>query len=91
MALRDAYPNPFNPHTTISFDLRSEGTVNLFVYDMSGRLVDVLFDGEVGQKGLNKVVWRGRDQAGRPLPSGTYFYRLEAGDFADTKRMVLVK
>ncbi len=90
-ALGDAYPNPFNPHTTISFDLRSEGPVGLSIYDMSGRLVDVLLDREVAQQGLNRIVWRGRDQAGRQLPSGTYFYRLETGAYSETKRMVLVK
>ena len=90
-ALGDASPNPFNPHTTISFDLLSERPVSLFIYDLSGRLVDVVLDGEMGQQGLNKAVWRGRDQAGRQLPSGTYFYRLEAGGLVETKRMMLVK
>ena len=91
VALGDAYPNPFNPQTTISFDLRSERPVSLSIYDLSGRLVDVLLEDEKGRQGLNKVVWRGRDQAGRHLPSGTYFYRLEAGGFVETKSMVLVK
>ena len=90
-ALGDAYPNPFNPQTTISFDLLSERPVSLFIYDLSGRLVDVVLDGEMGQQGLNKAVWRGRDEAGRQLPSGTYFYRLEAGGLVETKRMMLVK
>ena len=89
--LGDAYPNPFNPHTTISFDLRSERPVSLFVYDLSGRLVDVLLDDEMARQGRNEVVWRGKGLDGRRLPSGTYFYRLEAGEWSQTRRMMLVK
>jgi len=85
------HPNPFNPQTTISFDMPSELVVSLRVYDMSGRLVDVLVDGEIARQGRNEVVWRGRDQTGRQLPSGPYVYRLEAGSFSETKRMTLLK
>lgn len=90
-ALGDAFPNPFNPHTTIYFDLRSERPVSLSVFDLSGRLVDVLLDHDVASQGRNEVVWRGRDMAGRVVSAGVYFYRLEAGSFSATKRMVLVK
>ena len=86
-----AAPNPFNPQTTISFDLLSEMTVTLRVYDISGRLVDVLLGDQTAQEGRNEVVWRGRDGQGRTLPSGTYFYRLEAGGHVETKRMTLLK
>ena len=86
-----ASPNPFNPQATISFDLPSEMAVNLRVYDVSGRLVDVLVNGEVAQQGRNEVIWRGRDLSGRQCPSGTYFYRLEAGGYSETKRMTLLK
>jgi len=89
--LQQNYPNPFNPQTTISFDLPRDMTVRLHVYDLSGRLVTLLMDDEVGQEGRNDVVWRGRNQAGRPLSSGTYFYRLEAGEYSETRRMVLIK
>ena len=84
-------PNPFNPQTTISFDLPGEMPVNLSVYDVRGRLVDVLIDDEIAGAGRNEIVWRGRDRRGRELPSGTYFYRLEAGGFSETKRMTLLK
>ena len=89
--LNDSWPNPFNPQSTISFDLPSETAVSLCVYDVSGRLVDVLVDGEMVQQGRNEVVWRGRDMSGRLMPSGTYFYRLEAGGYCETKRMTLLK
>jgi hypothetical protein len=86
-----AFPNPFNPQTTIAFDLPSEQVVNLSVYDVSGRLVDVIVDNEIAARGRNEVVWRGRDMAGRVVSSGVYFYRLEAGSSTKTERMVLVK
>ena len=91
LRLYDAHPNPFNPHTNISFDLPSERAVSLRVYDVAGRLVDSLLDDEVSQAGRNEVVWRGRDLDGRVAPAGVYFYRLEAGNFSETKRMTLVK
>ena len=89
--LRPAFPNPFNPQTTIAFDLPNEMAVSLRIYDMSGRLVDVLLDGDIVAQGRNEVVWRGRDMTGRVVSAGVYFYRLEAGSYSETKRMVLVK
>ena len=85
------FPNPFNPQTTISFNLSSDQLLTLQVYDLAGRLVDVLLNDEVAPQGRNEVVWTGRDLQGRQLPSGTYFYRLEAGSFVETKRMTLLK
>ena len=89
--LYSVYPNPFNPQTTIVFELPREQAVSLRVFDVSGRLVDVLMSDEMAQQGRNEVTWRGRDRAGRELPSGTYFYRLDAGEFSDTKRMTMIK
>jgi hypothetical protein len=89
--LADNYPNPFNPLTTICFDLPGEMTVGLEVYDVSGRLVDVILAGQVARQGRNEVTWQGRDKNGRQLPSGTYFYRLEAGGYVETKMMTLLK
>lgn len=79
------YPNPFNPSTYISFDLPREVKVRVSVYDVLGRLVRVLVDGKM-PAGKHKVEFRGED-----LPSGIYFYRLEAGDFVDVKKMLLIK
>jgi len=84
-------PNPFNPQTAIAFELPWQVTVSLRVYDISGHLVDVLLDDEVAAQGRNEVLWGGRDQTGRLVPSGTYFYRLTAGGYTETKRMVLLK
>ena len=90
-ALRGAVPNPFNPQTTIAFDLPNEGVVSLRVYDVGGRLINTLLSNEPASLGRNEVVWRGRDADGRVVPAGVYFYRLTAGPYSETKRMVLVK
>lgn len=90
-ALWGAVPNPFNPQTTIGFDLARKTKVNLFVYDLSGRLVDVILDGVTMGRGRNEVVWQGRDMVGRAVAAGTYFCRLDADNYSETKRMMLVK
>ena len=79
------YPNPFNPSTYISFDLPRNVKVKVSVYDVLGRLVKVLVDGEM-PAGKHRIEFRGDG-----LPSGVYFYRLEAGDFMDVKKMMLIK
>jgi endonuclease I len=83
-------PNPFNPSTTIRFELPHRGNVRLSVYDLSGRLVAVLVDGVLGP-GLHDAVWTGRDGHGVPVGSGVYFCRMEAEGFTGTTKMVLLK
>jgi hypothetical protein len=89
-ALHDAVPNPFNPQTTLSFSLPEAGHVKLTVYDVGGRLVATLLD-EERNAGVWNVVWQGLDSRGQRVSSGVYFYRIEAGEFVETKRMVLLK
>ena len=89
--LLGARPNPFNPRTTISFDLPREQIVSLRIYDVSGRLVDVLLSDDLAPAGRNEVVWHGKDLAGRTMPSGTYCYRLESGGYTESGRMTLLK
>jgi flagellar hook assembly protein FlgD len=83
-------PNPFNPATTLGFALASPGRVVMSVYDPAGRLVRRLVDGH-RSAGPHEVVWDGRDDAGRSLPSGTYLVRLEQGDGASVRRVTLLK
>jgi FlgD Ig-like domain len=90
-ALQAAVPNPFNPMTTISYDLSQPATVNLRIFDMKGQLVRTLLNNDVVDSGHQEVVWRGHDDSGRQVAAGVYFYRLDAGEFSQTKRMVLVK
>ncbi len=89
--LYGAFPNPFNPKTTIKFDLPKSERVSLRIYDVSGRLVRILVNGDLIDAGQQEAVWQGRDEAGRLVSAGVYFYRLEAGQFIDTKRMTLLK
>ena len=84
------HPNPFNPNTTIHFNLRNRGAVSLAVYDVSGRFVHELVD-DVMDSGPHEVTWDGRDKVGRTVASGVYFYRLSARDFVQTKKMVLLR
>jgi 5'-nucleotidase len=89
-ALRQNYPNPFNPMTTIVFDLPRSERVHVGVYDVAGRLVTTLVN-DVRDAGSHSVVWTGRDEAGNPVPSGTYFYRMDTGSTSRTRTMVLLK
>jgi len=88
--LSQNYPNPFNPRTTIYFGLKSPYDVSLRVYDVSGRVVRVLADGHFGA-GEYCRIWDGRTSTGAMAASGVYFYKLVTGEFAETKKMILLK
>lgn len=79
------YPNPFNPETVINYELQVTNYVSLKVYDAAGKIVSVLFDGKQNAGSYNIKF------DGTGLPGGVYFYRLEAGSYKETKRMMLVK
>ena len=83
-------PNPFNPSTQISFALPSAAKVNLTVFNVLGQQVNTLVD-EYMTAGYQTVTWDGRDNSGASVASGVYFYRIVAGDFAETKKMLLLK
>jgi hypothetical protein len=84
------YPNPFNPQTTIEFALPEAADVQLKVYGVDGRLVKTLVN-ETRDAGHHEVIWRGDDDAGRRVATGTYFYVIEADDFHQVHKMTLVK
>ena len=88
--LEGAYPNPFNPRTTISFTLVDTGPVSLRVFDLAGRLVRVLEDG-VLDDGRHLVTWDGRNDAGRSVASSAYIVRLQAGGIQDKQKILLVR
>ena len=83
-------PNPFNPQTTISFTLAKQGHVSLNVYDRAGRLVKKLVNDNLAAT-QHSVIWNGRDDFGRPVSSGVYYYRLATEEGLQTKSMILVK
>ncbi len=86
-----AFPNPFNPSTTIAFDLPQTAEVSLRVYDMAGRSVRTMVDHVLLDAGPREFVWHGRDDAGLSAAAGIYFYRLDVGKNTATRRMTLVK
>jgi outer membrane protein assembly factor BamB len=89
-SLAQCCPNPFNPVTRISFTLGEASGVRLRIYDVSGRFVRDLVNGH-RSAGRHIAIWDGSDQAGRAVSSGVYFYKLEAGSFTETKKMVLAR
>jgi hypothetical protein len=89
-ALHQNYPNPFNPATTIRYDLPERSSVTLVVYDLLGREVRTLVRG-VQEPGFKAVVWDGRDDRGRAVGAGVYFYRITAGEYSRLRKMVLLK
>ncbi len=84
------YPNPFNPRTEIRFSLPSNSHVRLTVYNIEGQAVKLLVDQGLSA-GTYTADWDGTDQSGRQVASGVYLYRVEAGDFEQSKKMVLLK
>ena len=88
--LMSASPNPFNPATTIAFELASPGDVSITVYDVSGRMIQSLVNSHM-PKGMHEVTWNGRDRIGATVASGVYFYKLVAGDVLETRKMVLLR
>jgi hypothetical protein len=91
LALHPCAPNPFNPVTTIRYDVPASGArVAIVVFDVTGRRVRTLVDGQK-PAGSQSVVWDGRDDRGRGVASGIYFYRMTAGSFVQTRKMVLLK
>jgi len=90
-ALSQNYPNPFNPTTTIEFSLARSVPVELKVYDLLGREVAVLINSNAMNPGRYLMRWDGRNRYGQSVATGVYFYRLIAGDFVQSKKMVLVK
>jgi YVTN family beta-propeller protein len=83
-------PNPFNPATTIRFGIPEPAVVTLAVYDLAGRRVRTLVNGW-REPDRYEAVWDGRDDEGRRVSSGIYFYRLEAGKHSRTRKMLMVK
>jgi hypothetical protein len=88
--LSKSYPNPFNPTTTIEFSIEKNSAVKLEIYDSLGRTVRTLLDTPMPE-GQHSILWDGYDDNGMALPSGTYFYRLNADEILETKRMTLLK
>jgi hypothetical protein len=90
ISLSQNFPNPFNPTTDISYSLPQAQSVSLTIFNVLGQNVRNLVSG-TQEAGYHKVTWDGRNNEGQQTPSGTYFYRLEAGDFSQSMKMVMLK
>jgi hypothetical protein len=88
--LQGNYPNPFNPETTISFSLKESQFVNIDIYNILGQRVKTLVANEMN-KGTHSLIWNGTDNGGRNVASGIYFYKMQAGKYSSTKKMILMK
>jgi flagellar hook assembly protein FlgD len=89
-ALHSNYPNPFNSSTTIRFDIPVETHVTIEIFDLLGRKVGTLMDGNK-LPGFYELLWYGKDKNGKILPSGVYFYAITTGQFHRLHKMLLVK
>lgn len=89
-ALHPNHPNPFNPETTISFDIPEKSRVQLTIYDLLGKKITVLSDG-MTVAGSHTFRWIGTDTFGRTVGSGVYILRLDAGELSQTRKMLLLK
>ena len=89
--LRQNFPNPFNPETTISFDLTSATVVELSIYDMAGQHIRTLASGQDLSAGSYSYLWDGLDDSGAKVGSGVYLYHLKSGEFTSVKKMALLK
>ena len=89
-ALHQNYPNPFNPTTSVRYDLPDNENVTIIIYDMLGRQVKQLVD-SYQEAGFKSIIWNATNDFGKPAANGVYLYKIQAGDFIQTKKMVLLK
>jgi len=89
-SLSQNYPNPFNPVTTLRYDLPDNNHVTLTIYDLNGREINLLIN--INQPaGHKSVQWNATDSFGKPVSAGVYLYQIRAGEFVQTRKMVLLK
>ena len=89
-ALHQNYPNPFNPVTNLRYDLPEPAQVTLTIYDLIGREVTQVVN-TIQEAGFKSVQWDATDSFGKPVSAGVYLYQIQAGEFVQTKKMVLLK
>ena len=90
VALHENYPNPFNPTTTLRFDLPEVSDITLIIYNMLGQKVRT-FDYQNTSAGYHSVTWDATNDLGQPVGAGVYLYQLQTKNFVKTRKMVLLK
>jgi flagellar hook assembly protein FlgD len=89
-ALYPAYPNPFNPTTTLRYELPEDAIVNITIYDMVGRIIRTLVN-DSQTAGYKSIQWNATNDRNEPVSTGLYLYTIQAGKFRQTEKMVLLK
>jgi len=89
-ALHQNYPNPFNPVTTLRYDLPEQAKVNIIIYDLLGRETRILVN-EFQDPGYKSIMWDAKNNHGNPVSAGVYIFQIQAGEFVQTRKMVLLK
>ena len=84
------FPNPFNPTTTIKFALHEDSKIKLEIFNIKGQKVKTLTEGRQ-PAGYHTIIWNGKDDSNKPVSSGMYFYKMKAGKYTTTKKMILMK
>lgn len=84
------FPNPFNPNTTIQFNMDKAAPATVSIFNQKGQLVKD-FNISAAEKGMNNLHWNGTDNSGKPVSSGVYYFRLKSGSYSSTKKMILMK
>ncbi len=88
--LHSAYPNPFNPSTTIQFDIPEDSFVSLNVFDMMGRKIKTLLNDKISA-GRRSITWDGTNNLNQVVSAGTYFYMISTSNYKSTKKLILLK
>lgn len=89
-SLGQNYPNPFNPVTTLQYDLPENSFVNITIYDLLGREVRTLVK-QSQEAGFKTVLWNATNDNGKPVSAGVYLYQIQAGEFIQTRKMILLR
>jgi hypothetical protein len=88
-SLGQNFPNPFNPETTIRYQVAKQGLVKVTIYNLLGQAVATLVD-EYQKAGKYRIKWNGKDDSGNRMTAGIYFYNIKSGSFHQTKKMILL-
>ena len=88
--LHQNYPNPFNPATNLDYEIPEDAMVNITVFDMMGKVVRTLVNGQQSA-GYKTLQWNATSNSGQPISAGLYIYTIQAGEFSQTRKMILLK
>ena len=88
--LNNCYPNPFNPITTLRYDLPEDALVNITIYDMMGRVVKTIINDQQ-DAGFKSISWNAVNDYGKPVSAGIYLYQIKTEKFSQAKKMILLK